>query len=414
MCKKVLCQVKIYFLVIRMLKFIKVVCIHLRNLNVRTVALKFILIRNRLTLQTVLLSKFFRIIFFFLSGVSVKIKGKNYRSVWMEHYSIKIIDQTKLPEKFEILELKNLTEVCEAILSMKVRGAPAIGAAAAFGIAQVAFTSVELEFYANLKKAKTALLNTRPTAFDLFYALNKVYASMMKAKSIDDAKIVGLKEAQKFADENVKACRKIGEYGEELIKNNFRILTHCNAGALATVDFGTALAPVRIAHQNGKNIFVFVDETRPRLQGTKLTAFELVEENIPHVIIADNAAGYFMQRGEIDMVITGADRIAANGDAANKIGTYEKAVIARENNIPFFIAAPLSTIDFNCKSAKDIPIEFRDENEILTFNDIQIAPAKSSAKNPAFDITPAKYITGIITEKGIFKPTEILKLKEKK
>ncbi len=344
----------------------------------------------------------------------MRIKGKNYRSVWMEHDSIKIIDQIKLPEKFEILELINIDEVCDAILTMKVRGAPAIGAAAAFGIALVAFTSAESEFYANLKKAKTALLNTRPTAFDLFYAVNKVYKSMIKTNNINNARICGLKESQKFADENVAACRKIGEYGEELIKNNFRILTHCNAGALATVDFGTALAPIRIAHHNGKNIFVFVDETRPRLQGTKLTAFELAEENIPHTIIADNAAGYFLQKGEIDMVITGADRIAANGDAVNKIGTYEKAVLAKENNIPFYIAAPLSTIDFNCKSGKDIPIEFRDENEILKFNSIQIAPTKSSAKNPAFDITPSKYITGIITEKGIFKPDEIIKLKENK
>ncbi len=342
----------------------------------------------------------------------MKIKGKNYRSVWMENNSIKIIDQTKLPEKFEIIELKNIDEVCDAILTMKVRGAPAIGAAAAFGIAQKAFTSAESDFYANLKKAKTDLLNTRPTAFDLFYAVNKVYKAIMKTDNIKNAKTVGLKEAQKFADENVEACKKIGEYGDELIKNNFRILTHCNAGALATVDFGTALAPIRIAHHNGKNIFVFVDETRPRLQGAKLTAFELSEENIPHAIIADNAAGYFMQKGEIDMVITGADRITANGDAANKIGTYEKAVLAKENNIPFYIAAPISSIDFNCKSGKDIPIEFRDENEIMTFNDIQIAPSKSHAKNPAFDITPAKYITGIITEKGIFKPTEIRKLKE--
>jgi len=344
----------------------------------------------------------------------VRIKGNNYRSVWMENNSIKIIDQTKLPEKFEILKLKNVYEVCDAILTMKVRGAPAIGATAAFGIAQIAITSAESEFYADLKKAKTALLNTRPTAFDLYYAVNNVYNAIMKTDNINSAKTVGLKEAQKFADENVEACKKIGEYGEKLIQNNFRILTHCNAGALATVDFGTALAPIRIAHQNRKNIFVFVDETRPRLQGAKLTAFELAEENIPHAIIADNAAGYFMQKGELDMVITGADRIAANGDAANKIGTYEKAVLAKENNIPFYIAAPLSSIDFNCKSGQDISIEFRDENEILKFNSIQIAPSKSHAKNPAFDITPAKYITEIITEKGILKPNEIIKLKEKK
>ena len=221
--------------------------------------------------------------------------------------------------------------------------------------------------------------------------------------------------ARDYADWNAELCRKIGEYGDKLIQNNQNILTHCNAGALACVDFGTALSPIRIAHYSGKNVFVYVDETRPRNQGSSLTAWELAQEKINHAIIADNAAGFFMKKNKIDLVIVGADRIAMNGDVANKIGTYEKAVLARENNIPFYVAAPLSTFDANAKTGEDIPIEERSEDEILYISGIdanneikkvRIAPEESSAKNPAFDVTPAKYITGIITEKGIIKPVE--------
>jgi translation initiation factor eIF-2B subunit alpha/methylthioribose-1-phosphate isomerase len=223
-------------------------------------------------------------------------------------------------------------------------------------------------------------------------------------------KQLAMESAQAYVDASAEACRKIGEFGNSLIKNGDSLLTHCNAGALATVDYGTALAPMRIAHANGKNIFVYVDETRPRMQGAKLTAFELHEEGIPHAVIADNAAGYFMARGDVDLVITGTDRVAANGDVANKIGTYEKAVVAHENGIPVYIAAPISTIDFTCPTGNYIPIEERDQNEVLDINGLRVASKGSQALNPAFDVTPAKYITGIITEQGIFKPGELDKI----
>ena len=236
---------------------------------------------------------------------------------------------------------------------------------------------------------------------------------IMNNLNFEDAKKDSVKYANEYADWNAELCRKIGEHGNKLIKNNQNILTHCNAGALACVDFGTALSPIRIAHYNKKNIFVYVDETRPRNQGASLTAWELAQERISHAIIADNAAGFFMKKKEVDMIIVGADRIAMNGDVANKIGTYEKAVLAKENNIPFYVAAPLSTFDINSKTGEDIPIEERSEDELLYIHGIdenkiirkiRIAPEESHAKNPAFDVTSARYITGIITEKGIIKP----------
>ena len=273
------------------------------------------------------------------------------------------------------------------------------------GLAQGALAS-------ELEKAATVLSKARPTAYDLFDAIKyfkESYTTKKDPKAIADA----------YADASAERCRKIGEIGEKLIKNNARVLTHCNAGALACVDYGTALAPIRLAHKNGKKVFVWVDETRPRCQGAKLTAFEMVQEGIPHAIIADNAAGHFMQRGEVDMCIVGADRVALNGDIANKIGTYEKAVLAKENGIPFYVAAPFSTIDFNCKEGSGIPIEERGEDEVLSIEGlyeseiarVRIAPQDAKARNPAFDVTPAKYLTGIITEKGIFKPGEVKRLK---
>ncbi len=278
------------------------------------------------------------------------------------------------------------------------------------------YACTKQNFIRYLEKAADILKSTRPTAVDLFHVIDRI---LNKIKDTDDAAEdnekateISISEAQKIADETVDASKKIGEFGNELLKNKFKILTHCNAGALACVDFGTALSPLRIAKYAGKEIFAFVDETRPRLQRAKLTAWELLNEGIEHRIIADNAAGYFMQKGEIDLCIVGADRIALNGDVANKIGTYEKAVLAKENNIPFYVAAPLSTIDFNINAGIEIPIEERKEDEVLILNDKRIAPIGSHALNPAFDVTPAKYITGIITPIGIFKQDEIYKLKK--
>lgn len=348
----------------------------------------------------------------------MKINNKNYRTVWMEDKIIKIINQSLLPHSFEILELKNYKEVANAIKTMHIRGAPAIGAIGAFGLAQATnqLDSKDFTKFKNeIKKIRDALASTRPTARDLFDGLEVIEATINNSKSIEEVKERAIKQAQLYADNNVNACKKIGDYGEKLIKNNYAILTHCNAGALATVDYGTALAPIRMAHYNKKDIFVFVDETRPRCQGSRLTAFELAEEGIKHAIIADNAAGHYIKEGKINIVITGADRIALNGDAANKIGTYEKAVLAKENKIPFYIAAPLSTIDINTKTGKEIVIEERSEDEVThmfgwnddgKFSRVRISPEKSHAKNPAFDVTPARYIKGIITEKGIIKADE--------
>ncbi|MCG2825242.1 MAG: S-methyl-5-thioribose-1-phosphate isomerase, partial [Thermoplasmatales archaeon] len=268
--------------------------------------------------------------------VKIKNKTKNIRAVWMEKNVIKMIDQRKLPLQLKFFDAKNYNDVAFAIKNMVVRGAPSIGATAVYGIAQ-AKTQKK-----NINKVAKILRKTRPTAHDLFYAIDYMLKEIKNGKNAENS-------AESYVESLVNECKKIGIYGEKLIKNNCRILTHCNAGALATVDYGTALAPVRFAHYNKKNIFVFVDETRPKLQGM-LTSWELMNENIKHRIISDNAAGYFMKKGEVDMVIIGADRIAKNGDFANKIGTYEKAVLAKENSIPFYVAAPVSTFDFGLKN----------------------------------------------------------------
>ena len=335
----------------------------------------------------------------------MKVEGKDYRTIWMDEGIVKTINQPLLPHKFEIVSLKDYKETAEAIRNMTVRGAGAIGAAAGYAMAQVFLSGDDISAGAELIKS------TRPTAQNLFYAVEKV----LKAKDKSEA----VKIANEIADEDAAACKKIGEHGASLIKDNFKILTHCNAGWLAFVDWGSALAPIYLTHRDGKKIFVFANETRPRCQGARLTAWGLCNEGVPHAVIADNASGHYMRKGEVDIVITGADRITANGDAANKIGTYEKAVLAKENGIPFYIAAPIATIDFSISNGDDIPIEERDEEEVLgmfgqdengKISKIRIAPSTSKAKNPAFDVTPAKYITGFITEKGIFKAEEIKKL----
>ena len=344
------------------------------------------------------------------------INNQNYRTVWMHDNSVYLINQQLLPHKFEIYQSKNYIDTANAIKTMIVRGAPAIGATGAFGIAQAALEFKDEDFddfKKHIEAAEKILKSTRPTANDLFYAVDFVKNKTSKNFNVENAKKDAVKFANEYADWNAELCRQIGEHGNKLIKNNQNILTHCNAGALACVDFGTALSPIRIAHYNKKNIFVYVDETRPRNQGASLTAWELAQEKINHSIIADNAAGFFMKNNNIDFVIVGADRIAMNGDVANKIGTYTKAVLAKENNVPFYVAAPNSTFDANSKTGDDIPVEERSQDEVLFISGldenkkikkIRIAPQESSAKNPAFDVTPAKYITGIITEKGIIKP----------
>lgn len=319
------------------------------------------------------------------------VSGNEYRAIWMEKREVFAIDQAALPSKFRIIKIHSWREMVDAIKNMNIRGAPAIGVAAAIGIS----IAPESEF----ERAYKEMWDSRPTARDLFTALEYMRNARENGANLKDA-------AKEYADKVVEICKKIGENGAPLIKDRARILTHCNAGALATVDYGTALAPMRIAKRQGKKFKVFADETRPRLQGL-LTSWELSNEGIEHFIIADNAAGHLMKGGEIDLVITGTDRVARNGDCANKIGTYEKAVLAHENGIPFYIAAPSTTIDIKLESGDSIPIEERSEEEVLNFAGRRIAPHGVKARNPAFDVTPAKYITGIITENGIFKPGRI-------
>lgn len=320
---------------------------------------------------------------------------EDLRAVWMDGDVVTAIDQRALPKKFRTITITDYFGMAEAISDMTVRGAPTIGASAAYGMA-LAWKAGE-----DLQTAASALKATRPTAHDLFYAVD-----LMLSKGEED---LG-KAADAYADGVVTMCKSIGEHGATLIKDGSRVLTHCNAGALATVDFGTALAPLRVAHRAGRKMFVFVDETRPRLQGAKLTAWELMNEGIDHAIIADNAAGYYMSRGQVDTVIVGADRIAANGDFANKIGTYEKAVLAKENGIPFYVAAPVSTFDPSIKSGSEIVIEERSQDEVLFIDRIRISPKGSRAMNPAFDVTPARYVAGFITEKGILTPSRLSEL----
>jgi methylthioribose-1-phosphate isomerase len=313
------------------------------------------------------------------------------RALWMTRGVVKAIEQRLLPGKLKIVSIKTYKEMAEAISNMTIRGAPSIGAAAAYGMA-LAWLHHE-----NLGKAAKVIKATRPTAHDLFYAVD-----LMLSKRGEDL----AEAANAYADSIVDMCFRIGQNGSRLIKDGNHVLTHCNAGALATVDFGTALAPIRVAHRSGKNLFVFVDETRPRLQGAKLTAWELLNEGIDHAVISDNAAGHYM-KDSVDLVIVGADRIARNGDFANKIGTYTKAVLAKENKVPFYVAAPISTFDMRIKNGKGIPIEERSEDEVLFLNGCRVAPEGSKALNPAFDVTPARYVKGFITEKGILKPGDI-------
>lgn len=320
-------------------------------------------------------------------------EARDMRAVWFEKGTVRMLDQKVLPHRVAIVDFHDHHQVAEAIRDMTVRGAPAIGVAAAYGML------LAVNNHQDLRSAAKELKGTRPTAFDLFFAVDHMLSRL-------DAGEDPVKAAEDYADTIVERCRMIGVHGEPLIKNGARIMTHCNAGALATVDHGTALAPIREAWRKGKDIFVYVSETRPRLQGMKLTAFELLNEGIPHAIIPDGASGHFMREG-VDMIIVGADRIAANGDFANKIGTYEKAVLAKELGVPFYTAAPLSTFDLSITKGEDIPIEYRGQEEVTVIDGVRIAPLGCQALNPGFDVTPGKYLKGIITESGVLSPNEI-------
>jgi len=326
-----------------------------------------------------------------------------------------IIDQTELPEKEIVLKLDKVKKVYEAIKNLKIRGAPLIGCIAAYGVVVSFIENENLPFCKlkdKIKKDIEKLKSSRPTAYNLFYALRRM-EKIIDNFGISKKKLKQnlLKEAEKIYKEDLIACYKIGEYGEKIIKDGMGILTHCNAGGLATSGFGTALAPIYVAKQKGKKIHVYVDETRPVLQGARLTCWELEKNRIPYTLICDNMAGYLMSKKEIDIVIVGADRIAKNGDTANKIGTYSLAVLANYHKIPFYIAAPISTFDYNIEEGSKIQNEERDENEVKKINGKYISPENADVFNPAFDVTPNYLITGFITEKGILKPEEIEKLK---
>ena len=326
----------------------------------------------------------------------VRVDGevRDVRTVWLDDGIVKLIDQRALPFEFRIHEARTVEEVAEAIEDMVVRGAPAIGATAAYGLALAAINGDDV------KAAADRLRKTRPTGHDLFHAINVVLRGIRAGSSPTDV-------AESYAKDDIARCRAIGRHGAKLIKNRTRILTHCNAGALAAVDYGTVMAPLRVAKDAGRRFFVYVSETRPRFQGSRLTAWELAQEGIEHAIIADGASGHFLSRGEVDLVLVGADRIAANGDTANKIGTYEKAVVAKENGVPFYVAAPTSTFDLSLASGAKIPIEERSPQEILHLEGRPTAPKESPARNPAFDVTPARYIMGFVTDAGILRPSQL-------
>ncbi len=348
----------------------------------------------------------------------MKIEGKEYRTIWFENNVVKIIDQTKLPHQFIIKDLKTVKDAINAIKIMEVRGAPLIGATAAYGLVLSIIENNDQSF---LKKSAENLINSRPTAINLKWAVDRM---INKLSGVNSNKIleIALNEAKVICEEDVKFCENIGLNGLKIIeeiynkkKDTVNILTHCNAGWLATINWGTATSPIYHAHKKGIPVHVWADETRPRNQGSNLTSYELNEENVPNTIIADNTGGILMQRGEVDMCIVGTDRTLANGDVCNKIGTYLKALAAKDNNVPFYVALPSSTIDWDIKNYKEIPIEERNSEELShiegldengNIKKIQIYPKKSKSMNLAFDVTPAKYVTGLITEKGVCEASE--------
>ena len=348
----------------------------------------------------------------------MKIQNKNYRTIWFENNIVKIIDQTKLPHQFEIKVLKTVKDAINAIKTMEVRGAPLIGATAAYGLVLSIIEKNDLSF---LKKSSEELIKSRPTAINLKWAIDRV---MKKLSGLNSNEILkaALDETKRIVEEDVNFCKNIGLNGLKIIeeialkkRGTVNILTHCNAGWLATIDWGTATSPIYHAHKKGIKVHVWADETRPRNQGANLTSYELNEEGVPNTIIADNTGGILMQRGQVDMCIVGTDRTLSNGDVCNKIGTYLKALAAKDNNVPFYVALPSSTIDWNIKDHKKIPIEERNSEELShvkgldkenKLQKVLIYPQKSKVMNLAFDVTPAKLVTGLITEKGVSEASE--------
>ncbi|MCI4342491.1 MAG: S-methyl-5-thioribose-1-phosphate isomerase [Thermoplasmata archaeon] len=320
------------------------------------------------------------------------------RALWYSRGVLSVLDQRALPGRARVVRLRTLAATAEAIRTLTVRGAPSIGVAAAYGM-----VLGKKEGGYSPARAARQLGATRPTAYDLFVGIETVRAAWVAGKDVEAA-------ANAYRLRIVEECHRIGMVGAPLFAKTRRVLTHCNAGALATVEWGTALAPLRVAHDRGARLFVWVDETRPLLQGARLTAWELAREHIPHAVIADNAAGHFFSTGQVDAVIVGADRIARNGDFANKIGTYEKAVLAREHQIPFYVAAPWSTFDARRATGASIPVEERDPEEVATLAGRRITPRSSPARNPAFDVTPARYVTAFITPDGIVRPRDLARV----
>jgi len=320
---------------------------------------------------------------------------------------VALIDQTRLPLELVIQRTTDYRELIVAIKELRVRGAPAIGVAAAYAVAvgamEIKAPTMD-EFMAKLQAVCANVRAARPTAVNLFWAVERMWRVAQQAGDVAGAKVALLAEAQHMEAEDVEINRRMGAHGAELIPAKASILTHCNAGSLATVDFGTALGVIRAAHEQGKELHVFVDETRPLLQGARLTAWELTQLGIPATLITDNMAAHFMKAGKVDCVIVGADRIAANGDTANKIGTYGVAVLAKEHGIPMYVAAPTSTVDLSLDSGEEIPIEERDPEEVTTIRGMRIAAPGVGVANPAFDVTPQRYITAIITENGVVRP----------
>ena len=357
----------------------------------------------------------------------MKVEGKNYRTIWLNEKNdaiVSIIDQRFLPHKFSIENITSVDEVAVAILDMHIRGAGLIGATAGYGMYLAALESAGKEFpNEHLFHLATKLKSTRPTAVNLEWAVNRQLSAISKGNSIKEKVTIAKETAQQIADEDADYCRRVGEHGisiiEQISKNkkgeSVNILTHCNAGWLAFVDYGSATSPIYKAHQQGIKVHVWVDETRPRNQGASLTAWELLQQGVPHTVIADNTGGHLMQHGLVDMVITGADRVTRAGDTANKIGTYLKALAASDNKIPFYVALPSSTFDWNISDGiKEIQIEERNSDEVKymqglcdgELKTILVTPLNSPAINYGFDVTPARLISGLITERGICKANE--------